>query len=454
MKVIVVGSSHAGYEAVQTLLKDLPEAEIHLYEKGPTVSFLSCGIQSYLKDISNSLDELHYATESSYEEQGVKVHTNSEVTSVDPEAKTITVKTADGETETSYDRLVLTPGAKPFALPVDGTDLEHVYYLRGREWADQVKTRMASAKKAVVVGAGYIGIEVMEAFVKAGIETTVVDTLNRILPTYLDEEFTNVLKEDLEKRGVGVRTGEMVKEIVGKDGAVTKVITDKGEYEADTVVIAAGIRPATEWLKGIVNLDEKGMIEVDEYMQTSQADIYAAGDATKIPYTPTQAKAHIALATNARRQGIVAAKNIASEKPSMKMNSVQGTSGLALFDYYFAGTGVKAIDADQCEEELLSHYVEEKIRPDFMHDQENTIMMKVYYGKDSHIIKGAQLMSKQNIVASINTLAVVIEAEWTLEKLSRADFFFQPEYNRPWNYLNVLALDALDNPYGSDKMLF
>ena len=292
----------------------------------------------------------------------------------------------------------------------------------------------------------------MEAFAKAEIETTIIDTLDRILPTYLDKEFTDILETDLKERKITVQTGEMVKEIIGENGIVTKVITDKGEYQADTVVIASGIRPATEWLKDSVKLDSKGLIEVDEYMQTSELDIFAAGDATAIPFNPTQTKVAIALATNARRQGIVAAKNLM--KPTIKMMGVQGTSGLALFDYHFATTGVKAIDADQCKEEVISCYVEEKIRPDFMHNTENTIMMKVYYEKDSHMIKGAQLMSKEDITASINTMAVVIEAEWTLERLARADFFFQPEYNRPWNYLNVLALEALGESYGSDKMLF
>lgn len=452
MKVIVVGSSHAGYEAVQTLLKDHPESEIHLYEKGSTVSFLSCGIQSYLEGLSSSLDDLHYATEESYEKQGVHVHVNSEVTDIDSKEKTVTVRTPEGESTASYDKLILTPGAKPFELPVEGTDLENVFYLRGREWADKVKTRMASAKKAVVVGAGYIGVEVMEAFAKAGIDTTIIDTLDRILPTYLDKEFTEVLEADLEERGVKVRTSERVEKIAGENGAVTKVVTNKGEYEADTVVISSGIRPATEWLEGIVDLDEKGMIEVDAYMQTSVKDIFAAGDATNIPFNPTHSNANIALASNARRQGIVAAKNI--NEPVMKMMGVQGTSGLALFDYHFASTGIKASNVDMTESEVEGCYVEEKIRPDFIPTEDNKIMMKVYYDKESHIIRGAQLMSKKDVTQSINTMAVVVEAEWTLEHLARTDFFFQPEYNRPWNFLNVLAMEALGETYGSDKMLF
>lgn len=452
MKIIVVGSSHAGYEAVQTLLKEQQHSEIHLYEKGSTVSFLSCGIQSHLEGIANSLDELHYATESSYRKQGVHVHVNSEVTDINSKAKKITVKTPKGEHQEQYDKLILTPGAHPFEMPVEGTDLENVFYLRGRDWAQLVKERMNTAKKAIVIGGGYIGIEVMEAFAKAGIDTTVLDMQDRILPTYLDKEFTDILEADLQGRNIGVQTNEMVKEIVGENGAVSKVVTDKGEYTADTVVIASGIRPATKWLEDLVELDSNGMIEIDEYMRTSEKDIFAAGDATTIPFTPINGKAGIALASNARRQGIIAAKNI--NEPTKKMVGVQGTSGLTLFDYHFAVTGLKAVNADQSEEEVVSHYIEEKIRPDFMHTKENTVMMKVYYGKDSHIIKGAQLMSKEDITASINTLAVVIEAKWTLDQLALADFFFQPAHNRPWNYLNVLAMSALGETYGSDHMLF
>src|SRR5699024_10240793 len=122
VKLIDVGSSHAGYEATQTLLKEMPDAEIHIYKSGPTASFLSCVIQRYLEDVSKSLDELHYANEMSYKEQGVNVHVNSEVTNINPDQKTVTVKTFSGEKEESYDKLFLSPGAVPFELPVPGND--------------------------------------------------------------------------------------------------------------------------------------------------------------------------------------------------------------------------------------------------------------------------------------------------------------------------------------------
>lgn len=451
MKIIVVGTSHAGYEAVQTILKEDSNAEIHLYERGETASFLSCGIQSYLEDISPSLDSLHYANEESYKDQGVNVHMNSDVVSVNPEAKTITVKTADGESEESYDKLFLSPGAVPIEIPIPGTDLDNLYYLRGRNWADKVKERMSSAKKAVVVGSGYIGIEVAEAYAKAGIDTTVIDSLNTILPTYLDKEFTSVLQENALEHGMKFHGGEKVQEIIGENGSVAKVVTDKGEYEADTVVMAVGVRPNTQWLDGILARNERGFVEVNEHMQsTSNPDIYVAGDATLIPFAPTGEKRAIALASNARRQGVIAAKNMLSDN-KFEMPAVSGTSALSLFDYHFACTGVKDCDADS--NTVDSKFYEETLRPKFIGD-DTTVKMKIHFEKDTNRIVGAQLMSKKDVMFAINTVSTAISAGWTLEQLALADFFFQPEYDKPWNFLNVLAQQALGETFGSDKELF
>lgn len=194
MKYVIVGTSHAGFEAVQTLLKKDSDAEIVVFEAGSTASFLSCGIQSYLEDISKSLDELHYANEASYKEQGVDIRMNTSVIAINPETKEITTRTTDGvEATESYDKLLLSPGGVPGTIPNVDDQHENIFYLRGRNWADKVKNRMSSAKKAVVVGAGYIGIEAAIAYAQAGIDVTVVDFVDSILPTYLDSEFTSLL---------------------------------------------------------------------------------------------------------------------------------------------------------------------------------------------------------------------------------------------------------------------
>ncbi|MDK6804507.1 FAD-dependent oxidoreductase [Aerococcus sp. UMB7834] len=453
MKVVVVGTSHAGYEMVQTLLKADQDIEIDLYESGSTMSFLSCGIQSYLEDKSDHLDDLHYATEDSYKKQGINAYTNSQVVAIDSDAKEVTVKDDQGEHQVSYDKLFLSPGAVPVELPIEGTDLDHVYYLRGRDWADRVKKRMAEAKEAVVVGGGYIGIEAAEAFTKAGIKTTVIDSQDRILPTYLDKEFTEVLEAHAADKGLDFHGNECVQSVEGKDGQVAKVITDKGEYPADTVLFAVGVKPNTEWLKGTLELDDKGFVKVNEYLESSVKDIYVAGDATEIPFNPTGKGKAIALASNARRQAVAAAQNIIAGENKVKSPSVNGTSGLALFDYHFAATGVKDCDKAEIDGEVESQFLQIPVLPKFMKDDQE-VFMKIHYRKDDHKLVGAQIMSTMNLARDINTLSVAISAGWTLEDLALADFFFQPEYDNTWHYFNQVAQEALGQRFGSDKQLF
>ncbi|MFW3555244.1 FAD-dependent oxidoreductase [Staphylococcus caprae] len=453
MKYVVVGTSHAGYEAIETLLKEDSSAEIEVFESGDKPSFLSCGIQSYLENVSPSLDSLHYASTSSYEEQGVNIHTNSTVTDLDTDKKVITVEQNGQSNEVSYDKLFLSPGGKPVTPPVDGIDqYNNVLFMRGREWANQIKQRMPQSKKAVVVGGGYIGIEAAEAFAKAGIETTIVDIADRILNTYLDKEFTDILEENSKQHGLYFKGGETVQSLSGdNDGYVTKVVTDKAEYEADTVLFAVGVEPATEWLDGKIDLGKKGIINVNHQQQTSAKDVYAGGDATLVPFAPVNEDRYIALATNSRRQGVVAAKNMTGN--DMTMPRVSGTSGLQLFDYKFGQTGVHGTEADSYDGNLDQKYVEELIHPKFMQD-DTKVHMKIIYDEDSHKILGGQVMSTEDVTASINTISIAISAGFTLEQFAVQDFFFQPDYDRPWNYLNVLAQQALGDTFGSDKMLF
>lgn len=453
MKYIIVGTSHAGYEVIETLLKEDENADIEVYESADKPSFLSCGIQSYLEDISPSLDSLHYASVESYKAQSVKIHTKHTVTDLDTNKKTITVE-HDGQSSTvSYDKLFLSPGGQPVTPPVDGIDkYNHVYFMRGREWADAIKARMPKAKKAIVVGGGYIGIEAAEAFAKAGIETKMIDITDRLLSTYLDKEFTDILETHAKDHHLTFYGGQTVKSLEGNDqGDVTKVVTDKDEFEADTVLFAVGVEPATDWLKGKIDLGKKGIININHKQETSAQDVYAGGDATLIPFAPIKEDRYLALATNSRRQGITAAKNMAGKDATMPR--VSGTSGLALFDYHFGQTGVHGSESDQYDGNLGQTYIEELIRPKFMQDQ-TKVHMKMIYDKDSHKILGGQIMSKENVIESINTISVAISANYTLEDLAVQDFFFQPDYDRPWNYLNVLAQQALGETYGSDKMLF
>ncbi|MFC6182180.1 FAD-dependent oxidoreductase [Lactiplantibacillus daowaiensis] len=447
MKVIVVGSSHGGYETVRGILAAQPDTEIQWYEQGDFLSFLSCGMQLYLEGTVKDVNSVRYATPEGMTKAGVHVFVQQAITKVDPAKHAVHVvdQQSGAERDETYDKLVLSVGAVPFELPVPGHDLKNVYAMRGRDWAIKLKAKTVDpdVKNVVVIGSGYIGIEAAEVFAKAGKHVTIIDMLPRLLSLYLDEEFTTVLTDELAAHDITAAAGQGVKSFDGRDGKVVSVTTDQGTYPADLVVSAAGIKANTDMLKGVVDLDDHGLIEINQYLQTSQPDIYAVGDATLVPFAPTGQDNRIALATNARRQGRFAAKNLLGEVAPMP--AVSGSSALSVFDYHFASTGVKAGTSDKLGVKSTSVLVTDTVRPKFVpHDAGNAkVWFKLTFDPADGRILGAQIMSTVDVTANINTISLAIQAKLTVADLAYTDFFFQPGFDRPWNIMNVAAQKAV-----------
>ncbi|MEI5992540.1 FAD-dependent oxidoreductase [Candidatus Enterococcus mansonii] len=445
MKVIVLGSSHGGYEAVEELLNLHPDAQIQWYEKGDFISFLSCGMQLYLEGKVKDVNSVRYMTGEKMESRGVSVFSNTEITAIKPEDHMVVVKDllTDTERVEHYDKLIISPGAVPFELNVPGKELENIYLMRGRKWAIKLKQKTIDPQvsNVVVIGSGYIGIEAAESFAKAGKNVTVIDILDRPLGVYLDKEFTDVLTEEMEANNIKVVTNETVQSYKG-EGHVQKVVTDKNEYEADLVVVAVGVRPNTGWLKDTLDLHPNGLIKTDEYMRTSAPDVFAVGDATLIKYNPGDTEVNIALATNARKQGRFAVKNL--QGPVKPFPGVQGSSGLAVFDYKFASTGINDEMAKKLNKTTKSVLVVDDYLMDFNPDKQKA-WFKLVYDPETTQILGAQLMSKADLTANINAISLAIKAKMTIEDLAYADFFFQPSFDKPWNIINTAALEAMKN---------
>ncbi|MCI1220206.1 MAG: FAD-dependent oxidoreductase [Bifidobacterium sp.] len=450
-KIIVVGSSHGGYEAVQQVLQDAPDAEIQWYEKGQFLSFLSYGMQRYLEGTVKEIDSARYAAEASGRDKNLRVFLQQEITAVDAAAHTVHVidhaapdGAARGGREESYDKLIISPGADPIRLPVEGGGLANIHVMRGRDWAIKLKeaTIDPDIGNVVIIGAGYIGIEAAEVFVKAGKHVTIIDLQPRMLAMYLDAEFTDILTGTLAQHGVVLATGQRVLRYEGVDGKVARVVTDRCAYPADLVIEAAGVRANTDWLDGVVERDKRGLIAVDDHQATSATDIYAVGDATTVRFAPTGGRVHLALATNARRQGRIAAKNALGEDVSF--TPVSGSSGLPVFDYKFASTGIKECTASEYGVSAKFVFVEDLYRPSFVQaDAGNApVYFKLAYAPENGRVLGAQIMSIQNTTANINAIALAIQLHATVQDLAYADFFFQPGLNSPWNIINVAAQQA------------
>ncbi len=447
MKFIVVGSSHGGYEAVRQILMSDPKAEIQWYEKGNFISFLSCGMQTYLEGIAKHVNSISYATPQEMERHGVKVFEEQEITKVDPKAHQVhVVNHQDGsEREESYDKLILSCGADPNQIPVPGKDLSGIYAMRGRDWAIKLKEATVNPEihNVVVIGGGYIGIEAAETFAKAGMHVTLIDLNQRLLGNYLDPEFTGILTKEMEANHVDVEMKQSASEFIGKNGHVTAVKNDHATYPADLVIESAGIKPNTKWLKGTVDLTDRGLVKVNDYMQTSAKDVYCVGDATTVRFAPTGKTSRIALATNARRQGRFAAMNALGKH--VKVPAVSGSSALHVFNYRFASTGIKQNTAKHFGVNAKSTFVIDTYRPKFVPDAAGNakVYFKLTYDPKTLRVLGGQIMSKMDDTADINVISLAIQEHLTIKQLAYCDFFFQPGFDRPWNIINVGAQKAL-----------
>lgn len=444
MKVVVVGCTHAGTAAVKTILNEHPDASVSVYERNDNVSFLSCGIALYVGGVVKDPAGLFYSSPEELASMGAKINMEHNVKNIDNENKVVVIENLKtGETfEESYDKLVMTTGSWPIIPPIDGINSENILLCKNYNQANEIIKESKNAKKIVIVGGGYIGIELVEAFAESGKQVTLVDGLDRILNKYLDAEFTSVLEHDLQERGVTLALNQTVEKFVANEsGAVTAVKTPVGEYEADLVILCVGFKPNTDLLKDKVEMLPNGAIVVDEYMRTSDEAIFAAGDSCAVHYNPTGGSAYIPLATNAVRMGALVGKNIVS--PTVKYRGTQATSGLYLFGFNIGSTGLTENSAPHFGVEARSVVVEDNYRPEFMPTTEK-VTMKLVYEVGTNRIVGGQIMSKYDVTQSANTLSLCVQNKMTIEDLAYVDFFFQPHFDRPWNYLNILAQAAVE----------
>ncbi|EQB86730.1 NADPH-dependent 2,4-dienoyl-CoA reductase/sulfur reductase-like enzyme [Clostridium punense] len=441
MKVAVIGCTHAGTAAILNTAKLYPEAEITVYERNDNISFLSCGIALYVGGIVKDPQGLFYSSPNKLAELGVKTKMRHDVISVDTENKKIIAKNLDTneEFEDTFDKLIVTTGSWPIIPKIEGIDLENILLSKNFYHSNAIIEKAKDVKNIVVVGAGYIGVELVEAFQMNGKNVTLIDSLDRIMSKYLDKEYTDIAEKAFKDHGVKLALGETVEKFEGKDGKVSKVITNKGEYEAELVILCIGFRPNTELLKGQVDTLPNGAIIVDEYMRTSKEDVFAAGDSCAIKYNPTGKTEYIPLATNAVRMGTLVARNLV--KPTTRHLGTQGTSGIKIYEYNIASTGLTENAAKANGLEVMSVMVQDNYRPEFMPTYE-MVQFKVVYEKESRKVLGAQILSKADMTQMANTMSVVIQNGMTIEELGFVDFFFQPHFNKPWSILNMAGLQA------------
>lgn len=445
-KVIIVGASHGGHESAIELLDKYNDVDVTIYEAGDFISFMSCGMQLFLENKVTAEDEVRNFAPEDIEKKGGHVYANHKVTAIHPDKKTVTVKdlTNNSEEEVAYDKLILSCGVTPKVLPVPGNNLKNIYLMRGRDWASKLKAAVndSNIKNVAIVGAGYIGTEASEVFAKAGKHVTLMDMIERPLGTYLNSELLDVL-EPTFKNHMDLMMGVKIEGFNGKD-KVQSVKTDKGDVPADLVVVSAGVTPNTDWLKGVVDLDQRGWIKTDPYLRTNVKDVYAIGDAILPLSIPAGKPMPIALATTARREAQYLVDHLLENKPDKAFKGVVGASALSVFDYHFATAGLNQFSAKRNCIAFKTSFYEDSMRPAYIPAKDNPkVYISLTFNPYNHQILGGAILSKYDITAQSNVLALAISHKMRLEDLAEQDFFFQPGFDRQWSSINLAAQHAL-----------
>ncbi|MBT1164365.1 NAD(P)/FAD-dependent oxidoreductase [Bifidobacterium felsineum] len=445
--VAVIGCTHAGTFAATSILTEHPDWTVHVFERNGTLSFLSCGIALWVGDHVSDPKKMFYSSPEALAQAGATMHMRTDVTSVDPVGKTLTYRSLEGgvdgadapEETLAFDKLVVTTGSRPVIPPIPGIDSPHVLLCKNWDHAIAIKEKAKLAKSAVVIGSGYIGAEIAEQFSLTGVKTTLVDGLDRPLANNFDKSITDQVASAFEEHGVTLALGQKVVEFRDNPDNTVTVVTEKGEYTAEMAILAVGFLPNTDLLKGKVDMLPNGAIIVDDYMQASVPDVYAAGDSATVFYNPTGKHDYIPLATNAVRQGLLVGRNI--DKPTVKYMGTQATSAVQLYDLSLAASGLTKAGAERRGLTVNETELTEDYRPDFMLTT-TPVTSILTWDPETRQVKGGQFCSKADISGAANVISMAIQAGFTIDQLANVDFLFQPNFDKPVYYVGAVAMKA------------
>ena len=443
MKVLVLGGVAAGTKIAAKLMREDRANEVTVLNKGRNISYAGCGLPYYVGHVIENKEELIVNTPLKYEKlTGVKVLTEMEAVKVEPNQKKVSaIDLKTGETKDfSYDKLVIAVGASPVNPPVEGCDLENVFFMRTPEDAIRLRTLIdgGSIKKAVVVGAGYIGLEIAENLKTIGVRPFVLDMAPQILAPGFDKEMADYAEGKLSESGIPVVTGVTVTAIEG-NGKVEKVLTSKKAYKADLVVLSAGIRPNTAFLNDTGLEMVKGTILTNEYGETNLPDIYAAGDCAMVHNAITGKPAWSPMGSTANIAGRIIAQNMMGAKISYR-----GTLGTAVCKLPGINVGRTGLTEVQAKEEgfdpvSVVTIVDEKAH---YYPGAGLLAVKMIADKSTERLLGVQVVGNGAVDKIVDIAVTGIMLKGTLTQLSDLDFAYAPPFStaiHPFAHtLNVL----------------
>ena len=446
MKVVIVGGVAGGATAAARIRRLNENAEIVVFERSGYISYANCGLPYYIGGVIEDPEDLTLQTpESFFSRFRIHMKVHHEVTAIHPDRKTVSVKNLEsGESfEESYDKLLLSPGAKPVWPDLPGMDSDKLFTLRTVEDTLRIKefVDQQRPKSAVMVGGGFIGLEVAENLRELGMAVTIVQRPKQLMNPF-DADMASFIHSEVRKHGVKLALGYSVEGFAEKDDGVEVLLKDQPSIHADMVVLAIGVAPESSLAKDAgLALGMKGSILVNDRMETSVPDIYAVGDAVQVKHYVTGEDALIALAGPANKQGRIAADNICGGD-SRYLGS-QGSSVIKVFDMTAATTGINetnarksGLDVDTVILSPMSHagyYPGGKL-----------MTMKVVFGKETYRLLGAQIVGYDGVDKRIDVLATAIHAGMKATELKDLDLAYAPPYSSAKDPVNMAGF-MIDN---------
>ena len=438
MKVIIVGGVAAGMSAAAKLKRANKEAQITVYEKSRHVSFGACGLPYFVGNFFEDSQKMIARTVEQFNASGITVNIEHEVLNVDTDNKCITVKNllTDETFTDTYDKLMIATGASAIIPPINNVDLKHVYTLKSMEDGEALKHAMQNEalKRVAIVGAGFIGLEVVEAAKQYGKEVHVFQLNDRVLVDTFDKEITDLLEEELRTHDVHLHLSQTVTELVG-DEAVTQIKTNDETFDVDIVVLTAGVRPNTSFLKGTgIEMLRNGALVIDHEGRTSIEDIYAAGDCASINHILKSEPAYIPLATVANKMGRIIGENLAGAHHTF--NGSLASACLKVMNLEAGRTGLSEQEAMNLGINYKTVFITDMNQTSYYPGQ-SKINVKLIYNADTKVILGGQIVGRKDAVQRVNVLATAIFAGLTTDQLAMLDLCYAPPFARTWDVLNI-----------------
>lgn len=438
MKIVIIGGIAAGMSAAAKAIRVNKDAEVIVYEMGDIISFGACGLPYFVGDFFQNPNWMIARKVEKMREAGVDVQVRHQVLCVDKNAKSITVKnleTGDVFTQT-FDTLMVATGANVITPPFNNLGLSNIFTLTKMKDGKALKeiAMREDIKDVTIIGAGFIGIEVVEAMKQLGKHVRLIQRGERVFNRIFDNRITELMHEELLAHDIELVLNESVKGFEG-DNTAKSVITDKNNYSTDLVVIATGFKPNTDFLKDSgIKMLKNGAVIVDDKGRTNIKDIYSAGDCATIPHLIKGNEVYIPLATGANKLGRVVGENMAGG--NAKYLGSLGSSCVKVMDYEAAITGINEADADAMGIEYDTVFVQDKNQAGYYPNQQD-IYIKLVYEKETHIILGGETLGKNGAGLRINVIAMAIKAKMTTQELGMMDFCYSPPISKTWDPLNV-----------------